>query len=82
MLQTMLRSPRMNTPTPRRFITISDLAHSLNVKYNTLYAYIRRQGYHLYTLPTTGRTRYVNAEDADRIVDAYMHAEDYAQEVK
>lgn len=82
MLETMPRAARMNIRSPQRYITISDLARSLSVKYNTLYAYIRRQGYHLYTLPTTGRTRYVNTDDADKIVDTFMHAEDYAEEVK
>ena len=67
---------------PQRYITVSDLARSLNVKYNTLYAYIRRNGYARYTLPTTGKTIYVNAESADKIVDMFMHAEDYAEEVK
>ena len=82
MLQSMVRSPRTSTAMPKNYITISDLARSLNVKYNTLYAFIRRRGYHLYKLPTTGRTRYVNSIDADQIVDTFMHAEDYAEEVK
>lgn len=74
----MVMSPRSSN---RRYIAVVDLARSINVSYDTLYSYIRRNNYDRYTLPTTGRTIYVASADADAIVDAFVNAENHAQKV-
>ena len=79
MLKQMVMSPRNSN---YRYIAIADLARSLNVNYDKLYAYIRRNHYTRYKLPTTGRTRYISSTAADEIVEIFTHAEDHAEEVE
>ena len=78
MLKSMVMSPRNSS---YRYIAIADLARSINVNYDTLYSYIRRNHYARYRLKTTGRTVYISSTDADTIIDDFTNAEDHAERI-
>ena len=80
MQKLMTMSPR-TTP---RFYAISDLARDLRgqgITYDQLYSYVRRAGIARYKLPTTGKTRYILASDAEKIRELFLHPEDHAEQV-
>lgn len=82
MQKLMTMSPR---PSTQRYYAISDLARdlrSVGASYDQVYSYIRRAGIKRYKLPTTGKTRYILASDAEKVREDFTHPENHAEEVK
>ena len=78
MLKQMVMSPRNSN---HSYIAVADLARSMNIDYDVIYSYIRRNHYKRYKLKTTGRTIYVSSATADEINYDFTHAEELAIEV-